>query len=237
MTAPRTDLALTHLLRPARMAHTGQPPLLVQLHGVGSNEADLFSFADRLDPRFVIVSARGPLTRGPNSYAWFDVDFLPDGNFHIAPDQLFASRDLIAQFIADATAAYATDPERVYLLGFSQGAIMSVTTTLTQPDHIAGAAIMSGRLPPEVLPQLAPASALRGVPIFVAHGTHDGVITIDHARALRDELEHLPVTLDYREYSERHEISPPAFFDMHDWLAARLDGPRRLTADGTNERA
>ncbi len=68
-----------------------KPPLLLMLHGVGANERDLFPLAPELDPRLQILSLRAPLTRGPNSYAWFTVAFLPTG-FKIAPEQLDASR-------------------------------------------------------------------------------------------------------------------------------------------------
>src|SRR5690242_9130264 len=69
-------------------------PLLLLLHGVGANERDLFSLAPELDPRLRILSLRAPLTRGPNSYAWFTVAFLPAG-FKIAPEQLDASRQRV----------------------------------------------------------------------------------------------------------------------------------------------
>src|SRR5690349_8842275 len=68
-----------------------KPPLLLMLHGVGANERDLFPLAPELDPRLQILSLRAPLTRGPNSYAWFTVAFLPEG-YKIAPEQLDASR-------------------------------------------------------------------------------------------------------------------------------------------------
>ena len=59
---PAEGLPLVHLLRPPLVAPpAGQkPPLLSLAHGVGSNERDLFSFADELDPRFMVVSARSP---------------------------------------------------------------------------------------------------------------------------------------------------------------------------------
>jgi phospholipase/carboxylesterase len=141
------DLSLVHLVRPPRAESDGKPPLLLQLHGVGSNERDLFGFAELLDPRFLVLSLRAPLVRGPESFAWFNVEFLPVG-FKIEPEQLRASRDAIVRFIGEAVDAYDADAERVYLLGFSQGAIMSLTTALSRPAPIAGIVPLSGRLPP-----------------------------------------------------------------------------------------
>src|SRR5512146_1005019 len=103
---PAEDLPLVHLVRPPLVApQEGQkPPLLSLAHGVGSNERDLFSFASQLDPRFVVVSARAPLTRGPDSYAWFNVQFLPTGFAITAPD-LDASRKVYAEFVTAAAQA------------------------------------------------------------------------------------------------------------------------------------
>lgn len=222
-------LSLVHLTRPPRGASgsSGKPPLLLLLHGVGSNERDLFSLSDVLDPRFRIVSLRAPLERGPNSFAWFDVQFLPSGNV-INSDQLRASRDRIAQVIGEAVAAYDTDAERVYLLGFSQGAIMSLTTALSQPALVAGIAPLSGRIPAEARPWIAPPAELAGLPILLVHGHADTVIPLHYAHDAQRLLESLPVALTYREYDMGHEIASPALSDLLAWLTARLDGPRRL---------
>ena len=226
---PRSpELSLVHLARPPRTATAGAPPLLIQLHGVGSNERDLFGFADVLDPRFLVLSVRAPLVRGPDSFAWFDVRPLPGGDFAIDPEQLRASRDRVVRFIGEAVAAYQADPERVYLLGFSQGAIISLTTALSRPQGIAGVVALSGRVPPEATPWVAPAPELAGLPIFLAHGTSDGVIRIGHAHAARDLLEHLPVALTYREYAMAHTVGPETMYDLRGWLTTRLDGPRRV---------
>lgn len=232
MTLPHPELSLVHVVRPALTPATGKPPLLVLLHGVGSNEDDLFSFAGQLDRRFVIVSARGPLTRAPGSYAWYDIDFLPSGDFDINAEQVFANRDRIVQFIGEAIAAYDADSDRVYLLGFSQGAIMTLTTALTTPELLAGAAVMSGRLLDEVIPAIAPADQLAGLPLFVAHGAYDGVIDAAYGQAIRAALQQLPVALTFMEYPMRHEISNQAFFAVQHWLRDRLDGPRRVTPAG-----
>src|SRR5262249_44266965 len=109
---PPATLSLAHITRPPRIEAIGKPPLLLLLHGVGSNERDLFSFAGLLDPRFRVVSLRAPLVRGPESFAWFDVRFLPEG-FAINAEHLRASRDHIARVIGEAVAAYDTDAERV----------------------------------------------------------------------------------------------------------------------------
>lgn len=223
-TNPAEGLGLVHLLRPSRAeAPEGQkPPLLALAHGVGSNEQDLFSFAEELDPRFIVVSARGPLTRAPGSYAWFNVQFLANGDFAIAPEQLDSSRQTYAAFVRAAAEAYGADPARIYTLGFSQGAIISLVTALTDPKLFAGVIAMSGRIPPEAEPWLPSPDETAGLPVFQSHGTLDTVIGIEHAHRARAILERQRVDLSYHEYRAVHTINQPMFDDMTAWLAARL---------------
>ena len=51
------------------------PPLLILLHGYGSNEMDLFSFADELPDELLIISARAPMSLGYHSYSWYTINF------------------------------------------------------------------------------------------------------------------------------------------------------------------
>jgi phospholipase/carboxylesterase len=214
-------LALTHLLQRPR-AGAGAPPLLIMLHGVGSNEHDLLGLAPYLDERFLIVSARAPYVMMPGAFAWFEIGWTATG-IVIDQQQAEASRKLIATFVEEAAAAYGADPARVYLLGFSQGAIMSAAVALTRPELVAGAVLMSGRVRPEHLPPID-AARLVGKPFLVVHGVYDEVLPIENGRASRDFLEQLPIDLTYREYPIGHEVSAESLVDVVAWLSARLEG-------------
>ena len=200
--------------------------MLLLLHGVGSNEHDLVQLAPYLDPRFFVVSARAPITLAPGMYAWFEVQLDPVRPI-INPQQAEFSRQKLLTFIDEAIETYRIDPLRVYLMGFSQGAIMSFSVGLTHPEKIAGIVAMSGRVLPEIVPHIAAPEALRDLPIFVAHGTEDQVLLIHHGRAARELLQRLPVALTYREYPMGHQISDQSLADIAGWLAQRLDEPPR----------
>ncbi len=215
------SLSLVHLVRP-QAAGDGAPPLLLLLHGVGSNERDLFALAPQLDPRFVVLSARAPNTRAPGSYAWFEVTFTPQGPV-INPAQAEASRQTLLGFIDEAVAAYGADPRRVYLMGFSQGAIMSASVALTEPERVAGAVLMSGRILPEIRPLIAAPERLAGLPVLLIHGVQDAVLPIHHGRASRELLSSLPVALTSSEYQMGHEVRPESLAEVSAWLTAQLD--------------
>ncbi|MEJ7606278.1 MAG: hypothetical protein WKF37_08415 [Bryobacteraceae bacterium] len=74
-----TDFTLQHLFRPASKASGRPAPLLLLLHGVGSNEQDLMGLAEKLDPRFFVISARAPITLQRGSYAWYKIQFTAAG--------------------------------------------------------------------------------------------------------------------------------------------------------------
>lgn len=216
------QLALIHLAQQPQQRSAGRPPLLLLLHGYGSNEADLFGLAHYLDPRFLILSARAPYTLTHGSYAWFEIGWTATG-ITLDAKQFDASRRMVAEFIAAAADAYDADPARVYLCGFSQGAILSASVALTKPELAAGSVLMSGRVPDELTPLIAPGSRLAGKPFLVVHGIHDTVLPIQNGRASRAILEKLPVNLTYKEYPMAHEVSAESLTDVTTWLTAQLD--------------
>lgn len=220
--APQQQLGLIHLHQRPRQHSAGRPPLLILLHGYGSNEADLFGLAPYLDERFLIISARAPYTLMHGSYAWFEIAWTNSG-ITIDAKQADVSRKLAIDFIGAAIRTYEADPARVFLCGFSQGAILSASVALTMPELVAGAVLMSGRVPDELKPLIAPAERLAGKPFLVVHGLHDTVLPIQNGRASRAILEKLPVALTYKEYPMAHEVSMDSLNDVTSWLAARLD--------------
>ena len=198
-----------------------QPPLLILLHGYGANEDDLFSLAPFVDERFFIVCVRAPIRIGMGSYAWFRLGFTPEGIL-IDPHEVETARQTLRKFVDEAIAAYHVDPKAVFLLGFSQGAMMSLDLALREPSLTAGVAALSGRIMPSSNEHFATVDELIGLPIFMAHGTSDPVLPISHGRDGRDQLRELPVSLTYREYEMGHEICEQELRDLTEWLTMQL---------------
>jgi len=205
-------------------AGTGTPPLLVLLHGIGADEHDLAGLAPALDARFETVSLRAQRSYHVG-FSWFDIAFRPGGE--VVPDlqQARAALDDLSRWLRAAPARLGTDPQRTYVLGFSQGAMMSVGLLHQVPDVLAGVVALSGRFPGDVFG--SPAPALKDVPVFVGHGALDDVLPIDNGRRLRDALTPLVRELDYHEYRVGHGISDAELADVATWLAARLAAPPR----------
>ena len=171
------------------------------------------------DPMALVQSA--PEVLGMGAFAWFEIGFTPTG---IAVDTRQAERSstLVSAFIEQAVTTYDADPARVLLIGFSQGATMAALAGLTRPDLVRGTAILSGIVPTEILSAAPEPEQLAGRSFFVAHGTQDAVVAIEHGRATNQLLQQLPVQLSYYEYAIGHTIGEQELRELVAWVAAVL---------------
>lgn len=193
------------------------PPIMILMHGFGSNEQDLFSFAPQLPDSFLVVSLRAPITLNKDSYAWYHLTF-ENGTRVGNPAEAEASRLMIIQFINQLKTKHTFNEKRVYLCGFSQGSIMAYSIGLTVPEKIKGIAVLSGRLLEEVKPQIAAKEKIKNLKVFVSHGTNDGVINVNEAREAVTYIKTLGLTPTYKEYPEAHTISAAMLADLLQWL-------------------
>jgi phospholipase/carboxylesterase len=214
--ASDTTTVLHYLVRQPKIK-SGKSPVIILLHGVGSSEDDLYSFAYQLPDKYLVISARAPIVIGPGSYAWYPVDFSTvKPIFHFEEEE--KSRNLIIQFIGQLKQKFSIDENQVYLCGFSQGAIMSYCVALTRPDLIKGIAVMSGRLLDEIKPIIAGKEKLKHLQIFVSHGTNDKTLRIQYAREAVAYLKSLNIHPVFKEYPEGHTISREMLSDLINWL-------------------
>ena len=193
-------------------------PLLLLLHGYGSNEEDLFSFASELPEEYYVVSARAPYDLQPYGHAWYAITFDADQNKFSDDDQAIESRDLIARFINELVAELPIDSENVTLIGFSQGTILSYSVALSYPEKIKRVVALSGYLNEGILASGYETKDFKNLKMFVSHGTQDQVIPVDWARKAPEALKNLGIEVDYKEYLIGHGVSPQNFHDLKNWL-------------------
>lgn len=210
--------SLSFLERPARPGPGQQPWLLVLMHGVGSNERDLFGLAPYVPPQFHVISLRAPFAMGQGAYAWFQFTVDADGTRHIHVPQEQQARALVQQTVQACAEQLGIPAQRIVLGGFSQGGIMALSQLLTQPQTLRGVLIWHSRLLPEIASLHAPAQAFDGKSAWVSHGTYDNVIPLTSAHAIRDRLAQLPLQLSYQEYPGAHEIRPEELGASMQWL-------------------
>ena len=210
-------MKLTYLVQEPKIKHD-QNPVLILLHGYGSNEQGLFSFASELPNDCFIVSVRAPYDLQYNSYAWYAINFDANENKFSDVEQAKKSRDLLADFIDELLKKYAIDSDNVTLIGFSQGCILSYSVALSYPEKINKVGAMSGYLNQEMLTADYLKYNLSDLKFFISYGTLDEVVPIDWARKAKPFLDNLGINAVYKEYPMGHGISPQNFYDFKQWL-------------------
>lgn len=210
-------MKLHHLVREPKIK-LDKNPLLLLLHGYGSNEEDLFSFASELPEEYYVISARAPYDMMYGSYAWYAINFDADENKFSDIGQARASRDIIASFIDELVANYAIDANNVTLIGFSQGSILGYSVALSYPEKVQRLVAMSGYLNTEMAVDDFAENDLTSLKIFASHGTVDQVIPVEWARNSIPVLEKLGIPVVYKEYPVGHGVAPQNFFDFKNWL-------------------
>ena len=211
------NFSLHHIVREPKIKKD-KNPLLLLLHGYGSNEEDLFSFANELPDEYYVISARAPYDLMYNSFAWYAINFDADENKFSDIEQAQSSRVLIATFIDELVANYPIDGNDVTLIGFSQGSILSYAVALTYPEKVQRVVAMSGYLNTEMADDKHINNDFSNLKIFASHGTVDQVIPVDWARNSIPKIKALGIAIEYKEYPVGHGVAPQNFFDLKNWL-------------------
>lgn len=209
---------------------TAQPAAsIIVLHGLGADGNDFVPIARELDlravgpVRFVFPSAPvRPVTLngGYEMRAWYDIH-PPSANPAVPRPEdeagLRAAQGLV-QGLIDREVTRGVPAHRTVLMGFSQGCAMTLMTGLRAPQRLAGLVGLSGYLPIAETTAAERGDANRDVPIFLAHGEDDPMVTIDRAIASRDELQRLGYGVEWHTYPMEHTVSTQEVDDLNAWL-------------------
>lgn len=217
-----TNLSLEYLVRTPKTP-IKNPPLLIMLHGYGSNEQDLFSFADELPDELLVISAKAPLSLGFGSYAWYTIHFdSSDASKFSDITEAKEALSKINQFIDEIIEKYKVNTNNVFLFGFSQGTILSTAFALNHPNKVNHVIALSGYVNEELLVENYATHDYSNLDFFVSHGSVDQVIPVEWARKTTAFLNNLGIKNSYQEYQVGHGVAPQNFYDLHAWITERL---------------
>jgi phospholipase/carboxylesterase len=211
------DTMLLHYLVREPKIKSENPPLLLLLHGVGSNETDLFSFANHLPDQFLVVSARAPFSIAEGSYKWYEVDFST-GKPVIDAQQAEKSRNILLQFINQLKEKHRIDTQQVYLCGFSQGAIMAYSVGLTRPDKVKGIIALGGRVLEQIKPNIADTAQFKNFKALIIHGKNDNILPLQYAQEAKILLEKQQILTTFHALDIGHTITKQTIELVVDWL-------------------
>ena len=214
-------LSLYHRIRPANNVQEKAPALLL-FHGYGSDENDLFSFADDLPEELIIISARAPHALPPYGNAWYAINFDSNNGKFNDLKQAIKSRDLIVKFIDEIIEHYPIDPRSISLLGFSQGSILSYAVALSFPEKIKNIIALSGYISEDMCKDGFLKNNFSKLDFYCSHGSVDQVIPVELARKSKPFLDKLGIKNCYAEFPVGHGVAPQNFYALRDWLKSRI---------------
>jgi phospholipase/carboxylesterase len=201
-------------------AGSGPFPTVLALHGWGASAHDLLGIAPMVQQgEALFLCPQGPLALEPapgqRAYGWFPLT----GGGEIDLAAIVGARGVLEAFLEDALEMYPIDPERLVILGFSQGGVMAYDLALGRPERFAALVALSSWLPDVVVEALPESDARASLSTLLIHGTEDPMIAIANAQEAREKLRTLGIEAAWGEYDMGHEIKPNALGDLLGWLA------------------
>lgn len=198
---------------------------VIWMHGLGADGNDFVPLVKELDLaglpgiRFIFPHAKTMPVTINNGYvmrAWYDIAGTDIARREDEPG-LRASQVDVEALIAREKAR-GIPAERIILAGFSQGCAMTLQTGLRHNEKLAGLLCLSGYVPLADKISNERSEASLTTPIFLAHGTHDGVIPVARAHQSRDLLKALGYQVEWHEYMMQHSLCLEEVNDISAWL-------------------
>jgi phospholipase/carboxylesterase len=204
------DLGFAHRFLPGE---DDSGATLLLLHGTGGNEEDLIPLGQELSPGAAILSPRGKVLEfgAPRFFRR-----LAEGVFDLE-DLVFRTHEL-AEFVAAASEEYGFDNRKLVAAGYSNGANIAGSLILLHPGLLRAAVLLRAMVPfePEVTPDLS------GMPVFMASGRRDQMISPDNSQRLADILGGAGADVDLRWRDTGHGLTYEEVAQAKEWLAGTL---------------
>jgi len=208
-------------------AQTGENPVatILIMHGLGADGRDFVPIAEQLD-----LSSVGPvrylfpnapvmpvtINGGYEMPAWYDI--LAADLVRREDEAGLRKSQASIEALLEREKARGIPASRIVVAGFSQGSAMALMVGLRHAEALAGIVGMSGYLPLADLTLAERSAASLKTPIFLAHGSRDGVVTLPRATASRDALKAMAYAVDWHEYPMEHSVCPQEVSDLQAWL-------------------
>jgi len=190
-------------------------PLLVFLHGGGSNEEQILRLAPRLSRRnYVCIGLRGPVCIGSKGkslgYSWGD-----------ASHQTLLE-DYVLRAVQQTRLHYHVHSERIYLAGFAEGADVAYRLGLTFPEKLAGVISLNGAMPRYQRPLLR-LPEIRSLRVFIGHGIANPSIPLSMAQEDRRLLYSAGVNVEMKTYPTTRKIHSGMLKDVNRWIIDHMN--------------
>lgn len=197
---------------PSTMEEDKKYPVIYVFHGIGSNEEDILDLVDELKDDFILIGVRGGYDR-EDGYAHYTIQGFGVPHRDVFDDCI----ERLCSFIDYAGGTYPIDVHRQYLLGFSQGAVLSMTLALRLGNSLKGIIALSGYLPNFVKEDYT-IQPMDGVSIYISHGTYDGVYSVEHGRKSEEYFKKHCKDVRFSSFLTGHGITRENQMDFIQWI-------------------
>ncbi|MGE8203224.1 alpha/beta hydrolase [Heyndrickxia sp. NPDC080065] len=198
--------------RPKDIVPGKKYPALFVMHGIGSNEHNILSLVNGLEDFFYIFSVRGHLSHGPG-FAYFTIQGYGKPHREVFDEGI----NKLTTFIDYASENYPLDLNQIYLMGFSQGAIVSMTLALKFGNKIKGVVALSGYIPQFVKEEYK-INLGNHLSVFISHGEYDQVLPYEWGKENVDYFTKLGVPVTFKSYPVGHTVSENNLQDYQSWI-------------------
>lgn len=199
-----------------RLPEDTQTPPIVMLHGLGGDENVMWGLESALPQTGMVVAPRAPHEQGEGGYSWNPrIKAWPPLVYEFA-----AAVDLLEGLLDYMESQYAFQRDRMILMGFSNGTVMSFAASMTpMSESPVGIIAISGCLPAGDM------SPLRGIPVYWGHGIKDPIISIDAARSDAERLRQAEARVTYCEADVGHKLGAQCLNNLSSWFQVEFPAP------------
>ncbi len=191
--------------------------LLLLLHGWGGDENQLAALGAAVVDGTLVVLPRAPRSAGDDVYGWYRVSFGDDEPQAVA-EEMEESLAKLVEFTGQLQSRHDLPASQAVVAGFSQGGALAAAIALTAPSRVAGFAMLSGRILPEIESRFAPSSALKSVHALIVHGRDDETLPMQWAEDAEMCLRRLGITCEMRKHDAGHESTRRMQADVAAWF-------------------
>jgi phospholipase/carboxylesterase len=204
------------LRKPEHVVPGKKYPALFLMHGIGSNEHNMLSLTDGLQDDVFVFSVRGHLSHGMG-FAYFTIEGYGKPHREVFDEGITK----LSAFIDYASDKYPLDDSQIYLLGFSQGAIVSMTLGLTLGNKIKGIIALSGYIPQFVKEDYTIKTGEK-LSVFISHGEYDQVLPYQWGKENAEYFTKLGIPVTFKTYQEGHTVSAQNHKEFLTWITHDL---------------
>ena len=192
-------------------------PAIFLLHGYGTSMNDLFPLSQFFPENWVVISLQAPFYNGFGGYAWAELD-LSNLRELPKPEQKPISIEKIHNSISILSSKFNLDKNQIYILGFSQGSDLALSTGFKFPNFYKGIISLCGYFDTKKIEYDLDHDALKNLKIFLSSAVYDDKVPVHLGRMTNLSLKKMGLTPTYFEYNTGHTISNECLTNVLDWL-------------------